>query len=139
LQTSPSSGITVGVRAAQPSAARFLPLTPQVFQILLAVSDHPVHGYAIIADVAERTHREVRLTASTLYDALARLVDQALLLELDAPPAHATDHDARRRYYALTDLGRDAVRLEAARLQRLLNMARDKNLAPALGRARGRK
>ena len=105
----------------------------------MAVSDHPLHGYAIIADIADRTNGEVKLTASTLYDALARLVDQELLSELDAPPVGTVDHDARRRYYALTELGRDAVKLEAARLQRLVDMARDKNLAPALGRARGRK
>jgi DNA-binding PadR family transcriptional regulator len=112
-----------------------------VFQILLAVADQARHGYAIIADIALRTDGEVKLTASTLYDALARLVDQKLLTELDAPPASTTDHDARRRYYALSDLGRNAVKLEATRLQRLIDMARDKNLAPAAGslKARGRK
>ena len=126
------------MRPATPSAARFLPLTPQIFQILLAVSDHPLHGYAIIADVAARTDNEVRLTASTLYDALARLVDQELLTELDAPPAGTTDHDARRRYYALSDLGREVVKLEASRLQRLVDMARAKNLAPTAGSLKGR-
>ena len=125
--------------AALASAARHLPLTPQVFQILLSLADHPLHGYAIIADITDRTGGDIRLTASTLYDALARLVDQSLIAELDAPPVGTTDHDARRRYYTLTDTGRDVVRLEAARLQRLVEMARQKNLAPAVDRARGRK
>lgn len=105
-------------------------MTSQVFQILLALADAPRHGYAIITDVEARTGGEIRLTASTLYDALARLLDQRLITELEAPPAAATDHDARRRYYALADAGRDAVRDEAARLERMLAMARAKNLAP---------
>jgi len=120
-------------------AARFLPLTPQVFQILLSLSDQPLHGYAIIADIGERTNGEIQLTASTLYDALARLVDQELIEELDAPPPNAVDHDARRRYYALSDLGRHVAKLEAGRLQRLLDMARDKRLVPASNRPRGRR
>jgi DNA-binding PadR family transcriptional regulator len=123
------------------AAAAYLPLTPQVFQILLSLADQPLHGYAIIADIDARTGSEIRLTASTLYDALARLVDSRLITELDAPPHGTTDHDARRRYYELSDLGRDTVRLEAARLQRLVDMARHKNLAPSsgLGKPRGRR
>jgi DNA-binding PadR family transcriptional regulator len=122
------------------SAAAHLPLTPQVFQILLSLSDEPMHGYAIIADVTERTGGEIRLTASTLYDALARLVDQGLIDERSTPPSGA-DHDSRRRYYELSALGRDVARLEASRLQRLVDMARQKNLAPSSGpgKARGRR
>jgi DNA-binding PadR family transcriptional regulator len=123
------------------SAAAHLPVTPQVFQILLSLSDQALHGYAIIADVAERTGGEIRLTASTLYDALARLVDQALIVERSAPPAGVEDRDARRRYYELSALGRDVARLEASRLQRLIEMARQKNLAPSSGpgKPRGRR
>jgi DNA-binding PadR family transcriptional regulator len=110
-----------------------------VFQILLSLAESPLHGYAIIADIADRTSGEIKLTASTLYDALARLVDQELIAELAAPPPGTTDHDARRRYYSLTETGRDVARLEAGRLQRLVDMARHKNLAPATGRGRGRK
>ena len=42
----------------------------QVFQILLALIDEDLHGYAIIRDVRVRTAGEVRLTASTLYAAI---------------------------------------------------------------------
>lgn len=114
-------------------------LSNQVFQILLSLSDGPRHGYAIIQDIRQRTDDEVRLTASTLYDALARLVDQSWIEETDLP-AEATDarepvrHDSRRRYYQLTKLGRQAAIDETARLQRLLEMAREKKLAP--GRTR---
>jgi len=55
------------------------PLSTQVFQILLSLVDQDLHGYAIIQDVAQRTDNEVRLTASTLYAAVKRLLDQGLI------------------------------------------------------------
>jgi DNA-binding PadR family transcriptional regulator len=105
------------------TATAYLPLSPQVLQILLALSDAAMHGYAVIADIAERTDGEMRLTASTLYDALARLLDQRLIAEVAAP---VDERDARRRYYALTSIGREVVALETRRLERLLAMARQK-------------
>jgi DNA-binding PadR family transcriptional regulator len=116
------------------AAARFLPLSPQVFQMLLSLVDGPRHGYAIITDIRERTDGEIRLTASTLYDALSRLVDQRLIEELDAPP-NPEDHDSRRRYYRLSALGSDTARLEARRLERVIEMARSKRLLHAGPRA----
>ena len=120
-----------------PASSSEPPLSPQVFQLLLSLADGPLHGYAIIQDIVTRTKGEVRLTASTLYDALARLVDRGLIQEVDRPPDPA-DHDARRRYYQLTRLGRRTAEAEARRLEWLLEMARDKRLAPA-GRDRSRR
>jgi DNA-binding PadR family transcriptional regulator len=102
-------------------------MTPQVFQILLALADQDLHGYAIIKDVADRTGGQMRLTASTLYAALKRLLDESLIDELD-PPRHETD--PRRRYYRLTKAGRAAGRAEAARLESLAAMARAKKWLP---------
>jgi DNA-binding PadR family transcriptional regulator len=104
-----------------PEPRDYLPLSSQVFQVLLSLSDGPLHGYAIIVDVGERTGGEMRLTASTLYDALSRLLDEALIEELERD-------DPRRRSYQLTKLGRDVAEAEARRLERLIAMARDKKL-----------
>ena len=100
-------------------------MTRPVFHILLSLADGPKHGYAIIADIRERTDDEVKLTASTLYDALARLADQTLIQEA-AAPADAPSSDSRRRYYELTTGGRTAAEQESSRLSRLLEMAREK-------------
>ena len=105
------------------------PLSTQVFQILLSLLDEDLHGYAIIQDVAERTAGEVRLTASTLYAAIKRLLDAGWIEELERRPR---DDDARRRYYRLTSLGQQAAHSEAQRLERLAAMARAKNLLPPL-------
>lgn len=107
------------------------PLTTPVFQILLSLLDEDLHGYAIIKDIAARSDGEVRLTASTLYGALARLIDAGWIGEVSARPRGEQD-DPRRRYYHITRTGREAARAEARRLERLAAMARAKRLLPAL-------
>ena len=104
-----------------------LPLTVPVFQILLSLSDQDLHGYAIIHDIRERTEGEVELTASTLYAAIKRLLDARLIEELDTRPG-PEDDDPRRRYYRMTSLGLDVARLETARLERAVKLARRKKL-----------
>lgn len=107
---------------------QYLPLTVPVFQILLSLSDQDLHGYAIIQDIRERTAGEVDLTASTVYAAVKRLLDGCLIEELDTRLG-TEDDDSRRRYYRITRLGMDVARLETARLERALKMARRKKLA----------
>src|SRR5215212_9396642 len=110
------------------------PLSTQVFHILLSLVDDDLHGYAIIQDVDERTGGEVRLTASTLYAAIKRLLETGWIEECRQRPR--VDDDARRRYYHLTTVGRQAARAEALRLERLAAMARAKRLIPAVRTAR---
>lgn len=96
-------------------------MTPQMFQVVLSLAGESKHGYAIIQDVAERTNGEMRLTASTLYDALARMVDQGYIAEVEAP---AGNTDSRRRFYGLTREGRHAAEQETQRLARTLTLAK---------------
>lgn len=104
------------------------PLSPQVFQILVSLIKEPRHGYAVIQDIRERTNGEVHLTASTLYDALARLVDREWIEEIDGPD-DAVAAGGARRYYRLTPAGRQAAQFEADRLERLLRTVRGTPLA----------
>ena len=103
------------------------PLTAPVFQILLSLVDEDLHGYALIQDIRDRTDGEVELTASTLYAAIKRLLDSQLIDELTTRPDN--DDDPRRRYYRITPLGLEVARLETARLERTLRMARRKKLS----------
>jgi len=115
------------------SESRNVPtISPQVFHILLALVDDDLHGYAIIQEVAARTDGELRLTASTLYAAMKRLLESGWIEERSSRPAGAAD-DPRRRYYRLTKLGREIARAEARRLEQLAAMARAKRLLPPLG------
>lgn len=108
----------------------FLPLTPTVYEILVALADRRRHGYGIMLEVEERTGGAMRLRPGSLYRAIHRLQDRGLLEETDGEPeepASATG-DERRRYYRLTDLGRRIVRAEADRLARAVRSARSKDL-----------
>jgi DNA-binding PadR family transcriptional regulator len=112
----------------------FIPLTPMVLHILLALSDGDKHGYAIIKEVRRRTDGEVALGASSLYAVMKRLLADDLVLETADRPHPALD-DERRRYYRLTDFGRKVAIAEMKRLESVLRQARAKRLIPGSRRA----
>ena len=111
-----------------------LPLSEAVYQILLSLTDDPLHGYAVIQDVERRTAGAVHLTASTLYGALKRLRRDGLVVEVDEAPPGAED-DPRRRYYTLSPLGRTVVRAEALRLRDAVEAAVRKGVVSSAGPA----
>lgn len=107
--------------------AGMLPLHQAVFQILLALSDGDKHGYAILREVLRRSGGKIRLSAGTLYGNLARLERTGLIAESPHRPDFSLD-DARRRYYQLTELGREVAAAEARRMQEELRQAYAKQL-----------
>jgi DNA-binding PadR family transcriptional regulator len=115
----------VPIRAVDPRT--FLPLTPLVFQVLLALADERRHGYGIIREVETRTAGLIRLRTGTLYVLLQRLEEQHLIQESHDRPA-PSDDDERRRYYALTLLGRAVLQAEAHRLETAVGEARRKHV-----------
>lgn len=105
----------------------FLPLTPAMFHILLALADGEKHGYAILKEVARRTEDKVHLSAGTLYGNLTRLESAGLIAESSRRPDVVLD-DERRRYYLLTALGREVAVAEVERMEEALAQARAKKL-----------
>lgn len=110
---------------------RHLPLTPQVFQILLSLLDDDLHGYAIIQEVSERTGGRVKLGSGTLYAAIRRLLEAEMIAESDERPPAEQD-DERRKYYRITDFGRRVAAAEAERLAELVDQATEKELITRL-------
>jgi DNA-binding PadR family transcriptional regulator len=108
-------------------AEPFLPLTPALFHVLLALAEEDRHGYAILKEVELRTRGEVRLSTGTLYGIMKRLLADGLISELRQRPAPSQD-DERRRYYRLTPLGRAVAQAEAARMEKVVALARARNL-----------
>jgi DNA-binding PadR family transcriptional regulator len=106
-----------------------LPLTPGMFQVLIALADGDKHGYAVIKEVARRTDGEIALSAGTLYTIIRRFEQEGVIAESAQRPDASLD-DERRRYYGLTTFGRDVARAEARRMETALGMARAKNLIP---------
>jgi DNA-binding PadR family transcriptional regulator len=109
-----------------PQADDLIPLSPPVFHILIALAAGDQHGYAIMQEVSARTGGKVRLSPGTLYGCIKRMLEQGVIVELNA------GDDERRRYYRLTALGRKVARAEAARLAESLEQARIHGLAPKL-------
>jgi len=107
----------------------FLPLKPDVFEILLALEAGDRHGYAILKILEGR---DVHLAASLLYRKLRRLMDDGWVTEAPGRPEPTAD-DARRRYYRLTPDGHAVARAEAARILGLARTPVIRRLAASAG------
>lgn len=112
-----------------PRPEDLLPLSVPVFQVLISLTERDLHGYGIIGDIRDRTAREVELSTSTLYGAIKRMMRDGLIEQSDMRPTPESD-DARRRYYRITDFGREVAQREARRIERLADMVRDKHFSP---------
>ncbi|CAN5829296.1 PadR family transcriptional regulator [soil metagenome] len=120
--------------AADPDPRSFLPLTPLAFHVLMALADAGRHGYAIIQEVELCTDGVIRLRSGTLYTLLQRLLVERLIVESDERP-RSEDDDQRRRYYALTPLGRNVLAADARRLEIAVAEARRKRILKGASRA----
>lgn len=99
----------------------FLPLAPHAFQILLSLLEGDRHGYSLVKDIEERTQGEMALGTSTVYAAVKRMSEDGLLEEAPGPAQEASG-GPRRRYYRITELGRQVARAEGLRITRLQRM-----------------
>lgn len=106
------------------SSDALLPLTPVAFEILLALAEENLHGYAILQAVETRLEGLLPLRTGTLYRSLARLLEDELIDEV--PGGDSTDE--RRRCYRITPHGRKVAAQEAARLEGQVTAARARRL-----------
>lgn len=108
-------------RSRPPDSGHFLPLSPAVLAILLALDRAPRHGYGLAHAVREESGGALRLDTGPLYRHLGRLLEDGLVEEVDPPEP---DEDERRRYYSPTPLGREVLTAETARLRAMLSRGR---------------
>jgi DNA-binding PadR family transcriptional regulator len=116
-------------KKVEPDPEALLPLTPAMFEILVALADGERHGYAIMQEVDARTGGKMRIGPGTLYRSIQRLMEDGLITESDERPALEMD-DERRRYYRITDFGYRVAVAEARRLAELVATAQAKKLLP---------
>jgi DNA-binding PadR family transcriptional regulator len=107
-----------------------IPLTPAVFYILLALAAGERHGYQIMKQVRQDSQGQVKMGTGTLYGSLKRMLADGLIAEAGERPDPALD-DERRRYYRLTDRGRQALNAELRRYGEVVTIARQRRLLPA--------
>jgi DNA-binding PadR family transcriptional regulator len=115
--------------ANQTEPHEHVPLPSQYFEILVTLASGESHGYRIVKDIEERTDGYVSLGVSTLYAAVKRMVDDGLVEDAGNQSSERSGGPPRR-YYRITDLGREVAYLEASRLRRAAGIVLEK-LAPA--------
>ena len=109
-----------------PDPATHLPLTPAVFHILLALAEGERHGYAIMQEVEARTGGVIPMGPGTLYGSIKRMAAAGLV----ESSGERQEDGERRRFYALTKLGRAVLRAEAVRLRELVSAAEASRVIP---------
>ncbi len=102
---------------------RSAPLQEPTFFILLSLASGSKHGYAIMKDVATLSEGKLRMGTGTLYGALSRLLEQALIERIDLPEDNGNDGRLRKAY-CLTSAGRALLQLETDRMRALVATAR---------------
>jgi len=91
--------------------------------MLVALAEGTRHGYDIAQEVEELTDGRIVMGPGTLYGSLKRMHEAGLVREADNPGDQGA-HVDRRRYWAMTSLGRRALRSESERLARAVDLAR---------------
>ena len=94
----------------------YIPMTETGFYILLCLQK-PNHGYGIVQRVEAMTGGEIRLTPGTMYGSLSKMEKDGLIRFLR--------EEEKRKFYEITDLGREVLQLELKRINRLYRNAQE--------------
>lgn len=100
----------------------YLPLSTVSFYILLSLVVDAKHGYAIWKEVESQSNGLVKLSTSTLYDALERLLQQGLIERVKDESEESSGRP--RKKYHLTDLGRQVLVIDINRMRTLLDLVK---------------
>ena len=96
----------------------YVPMTETAFYILFCLRQ-PNHGYGVVQTVDIMTDGEVKLAPGTMYGSLAKM-------EKDGVIRFVREED-KRKLYELTELGRELLKLEFKRIERLYRAVREAN------------
>ena len=88
----------------------YVPMTETGFYILFSLQEE-CHGYHVIQYVKRLTNNEVVISAGTLYGSLSKMEKDQLIA--------FTREEEKRKYYRITELGREVLKLELQRINRL--------------------
>lgn len=116
--TTQTNGVGLMTYGKPPSSA---PLKTAVLHILLALSSSKMHGLGIAEVIEKETDGEIRIGPGTLYRSLKEMTSARLVEHVRASESGS---DPRRKYYHLTELGLEVLQAEAARLARIVDVAK---------------
>lgn len=88
----------------------FHPMSETAYYILLSLVEER-HGYGIMQHVSEITNGRLSLGAGTIYGTLGKLEKAKLIVN--------TREEEKRKYYQITEAGKDTLQKELSRIQEL--------------------
>lgn len=94
----------------------YVPMTETAFYILLCLKT-PNHGYGVVQTVERLTEGAIKLAPGTMYGSLSKMEKDALI--------RFVREEAKRKIYEITDLGREVLQTEIARIERLYRIAQE--------------
>ena len=110
------------------SAEGSIRITPLVLHVLLSLSSGDAHAYGIMKDIETRTGGRVSAGPGSLHYTLSRL-EESGHIEAVTPDAEETE-DTRRKYFAITRVGRRSLKDELAIWADTIDLARERDLIP---------
>lgn len=93
----------------------YVPMTETSFYILFALQNE-MHGYSIMQYVRELTENEISLGAGTVYTSLSKMESDGLIVLVKT--------EGNRKFYKISDLGREILDIEIRRIERLYKNTR---------------
>ena len=94
----------------------YVPMTETAFYILLWLKT-PNHGYGIVQTVERLTEGAIKLAPGTMYGSLSKMEKDGLI--------RFVREEEKRKIYEITDLGREVLQTEIARIERLYRIAQE--------------
>ena len=94
----------------------YVPMTETAFYILLCLKT-PTHGYGIVQTVERPTEGVIKLAPGTMYGSLSKMEKDGLI--------RFVREEEKRKIYEITDLGREVLQTEIARIERLYRIAQE--------------
>ncbi len=104
------------------SISQHLPLKPVDLLVLMVLVEGDLHGYGIVKQIQKRSSGQVRLLPGNLYGVIRRMIELGWLAECERR-AVDEEGDQRRRYYRITEFGRQVAAAEASRLRQVVRDA----------------
>ena len=97
------------------------PMSESYYYILLCLAKGANHGYGIMQMTEQLSQGDVTIGSGTMYGATSNMMKKGWIREI----VSNEPGQERRRLYQLTESGREALRAETARLQRMLANAQE--------------
>lgn len=97
----------------------YIPMTETGFYILYCLQNE-MHGYNIIQKGKQMTNGDIVISAGTMYGSLSKMEKDGLI--------QFAKEEEKRKYYIITELGKEILTIELKRIERLYKNSRGEDV-----------